>query len=63
MGDELINFNEEISSTLSVKKNEFKTDEELALYIKHKFNICMDTMETMPAFDEYINTLFFKKEK
>ena len=63
MGDELINFNEEISSALSVKKNEFKPDEELALYIKHKFNICMDTMETMPAFDEYINTLFFKKEK
>ncbi len=63
MGDQIINFNEEISSMFSLNKKEFKPDEELALYIKHRFNICMDTMETMPAFDEYIQSLFLKKEK
>lgn len=62
MGDEIITFNDEISRMFSGKKNEFKPDEELALYIKHKFNICMDTLETMPAFNEYIKSLFFKKE-
>jgi len=40
------------------------TDEELALHIIHKFNICRDTLETMPAFDEHMEPLFSKiKEK
>lgn len=52
-----------MSRLFSGKKREFKHDEELALYIKHKFNIGIDTMETMPAFDEHIKALFFKKEE
>ena len=63
MGDEIKDFNEEISRMFSGKKRELKPDEELALYIKHKFNIGMDTMETMPAFDEHIKSLFLKEEK
>ena len=63
MGDEFIDFNEEMSRLFSGKKRELKPDEELALYIKHKFNIGIDTMETMPAFDEHIKSLFFKKEE
>ena len=66
MGDEFIDFNEEISRMFSGKKREFKPDEELAIFIKHKFNICRDTMETMPAFEDYLNPLFeplIKKEK
>ena len=63
MGDEIKDFNEEISRMFSEKKRELKPDEELALYIKHKFNICMDTLETMPALDEHIKSLFLKKEK
>lgn len=40
------------------------TDEELAIHIIHKFNICRDTLETMPAFDQHIHPLFSKiKEK
>ena len=40
------------------------SDEELALHIIHRFNICRDTLETMPAFDEHLEPLFFKvKEK
>jgi len=36
------------------------TDEELAIHIIHKFNICRDTLETMPAFDEHREPLFSK---
>ena len=63
MGDEIIDFNEEMSRKFSGIKRELKPDEELALYIKHKFNIGIDTMETMPAFDDHIKSLFLKKEK
>ena len=63
MGDEPIDFNEDITWMVSGKKRELKSDEELAICIKHKFNICRDTMETMPAFDEYIKSLFLKKEE
>ena len=38
------------------------SDEELALHIIHKFNICKDTLESMPAFDEHLETLFFKEK-
>lgn len=63
MGDEPLDFNKEINWMTSEKKRELTPDEELALCIKHKFNICRDTMETMPAFDEYIKSLFLKKEE
>jgi len=63
MGDEIIDFNEEIIKMFLGKKRELKPDEELALYIKHKFNIGIDTMETMPAFDEHLKSLFLKEEK
>ncbi len=63
MGEESTDFNEEISRMIIGKKRDLKPDEELALYIKHKFNICRDTMETMPAFDQYMKTLFLTKEK
>ena len=36
------------------------TDEELAIHIIHKFNICRDTLDTMPAFDEHRDPLFSK---
>jgi hypothetical protein len=63
MGDEILNFNEEIINMFSGKKRELNPDEELALYIKHKFNIGIETMETMPAFDEHIKTLFLKDDE
>ncbi len=36
-------------------------DEQLALHIIHKFNICRDTLETMPAFEEHLKPLFSKE--
>ncbi len=66
MGDEFIDFNEEISRMFAGKKRDLTPDEELALFIKHKFNICRDTMESMPAFEDHLSPIFepfFKKEK
>jgi len=47
------------------KEGEWENDEELALHIIHRFNICRDTIETMPAFENHIGSLFncAKKEK
>jgi hypothetical protein len=40
------------------------SDDELALHIFHRFNICRDSMESMPAFEEHLKTLFSRdKEK
>jgi len=53
MGDETF-----VNETTKMLKN--MTDEELAIHIIHKFNICRDTLETMPAFDEHMEPLFSK---
>lgn len=41
----------------------FKNDEELALHIYQRFNICRDTLEDMPAFKEHLNCFFHVKEE
>ncbi len=64
MGDEPLDFDENISKMFTGKKGTMSSDEELALHIIHRFNICRDTLETMPAFDEHLEPLFSKvKEK
>ncbi len=43
---------------------DFSSDEELALHIMQRFNICRDTIEDMPAFDKHLKPLFsLEKEK
>lgn len=39
------------------------SDEELALHIYHRFNICRDTLEDMPAFDKHLENLFCKEKE
>jgi len=64
MDAEIFDEDEKISRMFSGKQKDLTSDEELALHIIHKFNICRDTLETMPAFDEHIHPLFNKiKEK
>ena len=64
MGDEIIDFKENVSKMFTDIKGAFSSDEQLALHIIHKFNICRDTLETMPAFEEHLEPLFSKvKEK
>lgn len=64
MGEEIENSEDNISRMFSGKRSDLTSDEELALHIIHKFNICSDTLETMPAFDDHLKPLFLKtKEK
>lgn len=38
------------------------TDEDIALHVIHRFNIDKDTMETMPAIDASLGSLFWPKK-
>jgi hypothetical protein len=58
MKDNIIDIDENISKMFSGKGNDKSSDQELALHIIHKFNICKDTLDTMPAFDEHLKLLF-----
>ncbi len=60
MGEKITNSDENVSRMFSGKRGDLTSDEELALHIIHKFNICRDTLETMPAFDEHLTPLFSK---
>ena len=62
MGAEIFNSDEKVSRMF--KGNQDMTeDEELSLHIIHRFNICRDTIETMPAFKDHINPLFCKEKE
>ncbi|KYK21200.1 hypothetical protein AYK24_09450 [Thermoplasmatales archaeon SG8-52-4] len=52
-----------VSRMFSKIDGKLLSDEELALHIIHKFNICKDTLESMPAFDEHLESLFFKEKE
>jgi hypothetical protein len=64
MGDGMIDSEENVSKMFTGVKGSLSADEQLAIEIIHKFNICRDTLETMPAFEEHLRPLFSKvKEK
>ena len=63
MGDEMIDSEENISKMFTNTKGSLSADEQLALHIIHKFNICRDTLETMPAFEEHLKPLFSKERE
>ncbi len=62
MVDEIIK-EENVSKMFTGKNGVLNPDAELALHIIQHFNICRDTLETMPAFDDHMAPLFLKKEK
>lgn len=57
----MIDSEKNISKMFTNTKGSLSTDEQLALHIIHKFNICRDTLETMPAFEEHLKPLFSKE--
>ena len=59
MGEEIFDA-EEFSKMFCGKKGTLTSDEELAINIIHRFNICRDTLETMPALEQHIEPLFLK---
>ena len=63
MGDEETEPKEDISKMFVGDKELLSSDEELALHIMHRFNIDRDTMESMPAFEKPLKTLWDEKEK
>ena len=62
MGDDILESEENVSKMFAGKKS-ISSDDELALHIYHRFNICRDTLETMPAFEEHLKTLFSKEKE
>ena len=63
MGDEIVKSEEEVSKMFADSKETFSPDEELALDIMHRFNIDRDTLDTMPAFEEHLRSLFLGREE
>ncbi len=64
MGEEILDSEEIVSRMFTGRNGVQSSDEELALHIIHRFNICRDTLETMPAFEEHLEPLFSRvKEK
>ncbi|MDH7507056.1 MAG: hypothetical protein QHH15_04640 [Candidatus Thermoplasmatota archaeon] len=59
MGEELFDA-EEFSKMFCGKKGTLTPDQELAINIIHRFNICRDSFESMPALEEHIESLFLK---
>jgi len=63
MGEDIFDWDEEVSRMFSDQKK-IDFDEELALHLIHRFNICRDTLDTMPAFEKHLEPLFSRcKEK
>ena len=62
MEDELLDSEENFSRMFTGKKGT-SSDKELALHIIHRFNICRDTLETMPALEEHLELLFSKEKE
>lgn len=59
MGEEIFDLDEEVSKMFANRKIE-DIDEEIALHLIHRFNICRDTLDTMPAFEKHLEPLFSK---
>lgn len=63
MVEDALDFEDEVSRLFSGKNGLASPDEELAMHIIHRFNICRDTLETMPAFEDHLGPIFQKPRK
>ena len=63
MGDEILDLDENTSKMFDGKRSDLTSDEQLALYLIHRFNIGKDTLETMPALNEHLKPIFSKEKK
>lgn len=62
MGGKKLNKKQDVSRMFT-DDEDFSSDEQLAMHIMHRFNICRDTIETMPAFDKHMKPLFSKEKE
>jgi hypothetical protein len=63
MGVDETKTEEETSKMFVDNNNLLSSDEELALHIMHRFNIDLDTLESMPAFDKTLKQMFWNDEE
>ncbi len=63
MEDKKLEKKEDVSMMFLEDDIVFENDDELALHIYQRFNICRDTLEDMPAFEKHLNCLFNVKEE
>jgi len=63
MGKKDIKPEEEVSRMFTDQRNVITADEQLAIHIMHRFNIDLDTLETMPAFDEHLKPIFSREKE
>lgn len=63
MGEEIVDSEDNVSKMFSGTNGLATPDAELAMHIIHRFNICRDTLETMPAFEEHLEPLFQKQKE
>lgn len=63
MTEETINPEDDVSTMFSGKKTKFSSDEELSLEIVHRFNICRETLDTMPSLEENLEPMLSKIKK
>ncbi len=60
MVDDIDSPEQDVSCMFIKGKKVLNGEEQLALFM-HRFNLDLDTVETMPAFDEHRKLLFCKK--
>ena len=63
MSEELFNPEDDVSTMFSGKKGKFSSDEELTLHIIQRFNICKDTLDTMPALGKHLEPILSRVKK
>jgi hypothetical protein len=63
MGEEEIESKDNITRMFSDNKEILSSDEQLAIDIIKRFNIDLETMKTMPAFDKPLKQLFWEEQK
>jgi hypothetical protein len=63
MGEKPVDFKQNISRMFTGQNGIYNSDEELAIHIIHRFNICRETLETMPALEEHLECLFSKDKR
>jgi hypothetical protein len=63
MGEDILFKKSDISTMFADDASLLTSDEDIALHVMHRFNIDKDTMESMPAIDASLRSLFWPEKK
>ena len=62
MGEDVESIND-LSKMFTRDASTLKSDEDLAIHIMHQFNIDVETLETLPAFEEPLRPLLWPNKQ